>query len=163
MGTGLKKKKKDLDKAVMGFTIVEIMAVLALFLILSAGAVTLFTRTMASYRLQQTADQMAWEIRTQQQEAIAYGSARQMEFFLFGNYYQIMEPEYRNVFLLPGIEYVYISFPPTGYRSLLKFNASGCPDRGGTIALKNKYGKHRYVIISPVVGRIRISEVRPAN
>ena len=146
-----------------GFTLVELMAVLAIILCISSGAIAFFARTIAGYQLQQTAEQMAWEIRGQCLEAQVYGAGRQVEFFLFGNRYKIMQPKGRNVYLEPGIEFDYISIPSTGNRILLSFAVDGQADKGGTIALKNKYGQKRYVVLSPIVGRVRITDVDPGD
>jgi type II secretory pathway pseudopilin PulG len=145
-----------------GFTAVELMAFLVVVGVAVALAVPVFTKTMANSQLKQAADRMAWELRAQQQEAISSGSFRQIEFFYYGGYYQMLKPEKNNVFLPQGITYSYITIPKTGgNRYLLTFNITGGPNLGGTIALKNEFGNQVYVIITPVIGRIRVSDVPP--
>ncbi|MGI6648339.1 MAG: prepilin-type N-terminal cleavage/methylation domain-containing protein [Bacillota bacterium] len=149
-------------KHVAGFTLVELLAVLVVLGMVSLMAWPVFNRTLANHQLRQTAEQMAWELRAQQQEAIAFGSSRQIEFSLYGNYYNVLKPELRRVYLPEKIRFHYITIPKTGgNRYLLDFDILGRPNLGGTIALKNEFGSEQYVIITPVIGRIRISDKPP--
>jgi prepilin-type N-terminal cleavage/methylation domain-containing protein len=150
------KKNRD------GFTVIELLAVLLITGLVMGLGIPIFKRTLADYQLQQTAERLAWEIRAQQQEAMADGTPRQIEFFYYGGYYKILKPQPRNVFFPEDVAYAYLTLPKSGgNRYLLILNASGSPNLGGTVALKNDYGRERYVVINPVIGRVRVSDVPP--
>ncbi len=145
-----------------GFTVIELLAVLLITGLVMGLGIPIFKRTMADYQLQQSAERMAWEIRSQQQEAMASGTNRQIEFFYYGGYYKILKPQPRNVFFPEDVTYSYLTLPKSGgNRYLLTFNHSGGPNLGGTVALKNDYGRERFVIVNPVIGRVRVSDVPP--
>lgn len=146
-----------------GFTIIELMAVLLIMgLVISLG-IPVFQRVLADYQLQQTAENLAWEMRLQQQEAMASGVYRQIDFLRYGNYYLIKKPAGQSSVSFPeGVTYAYITLPKdSDNRYLLTFYPSGIPNLGGTIALKNSFDRHKYVVINPVIGRVRVSDVLP--
>ena len=158
----MEKLSQRIIHKTVGFTMVELLAVLLVTSVTMVMTVPIFHQTIANYQLKQAAGRMAWEIRSQQQEAISSGASRQIEFFYYGGYYQVLKPAKRNVYLPEGVEYAYITLPKSGgNRFLLTFNISGGPNFGGTIALTNGFGDQMYVIITPVIGRVRVSDVPP--
>ncbi|NPV26181.1 MAG: type II transport protein [Firmicutes bacterium] len=146
----------------MGYTFIEVTAVLLISSLIFLLVAPRFVHGLADYQLQKSAEALVWQLRHERQAAIAEGTAHQIEFFVFGNKYRLFQPTLRDVPLDAGIEYAYISLPKDQFgRLTLIFNPLGTPNVGGTIALKNKYNQYRYVVVAPVIGRVRLSDTPP--
>ena len=145
-----------------GFTLLEVSVVLLVMGIVAAClAAPAAKHTLARKNLENAAQKLAWEIRGLREEAIAAGIARQVEFFLYSRAYYFSATG-RRVELEPGVDFAYITLPRDAYnRIILRFDANGNPNQGGTVALRNSYGEQKCVIILPVIGRVRVSDTPP--
>lgn len=145
-----------------GFTFLELVVTLVVIgIIVGCTAAPTVKRTLAKKNLEIASQKLAWEIRGLREEAIALGIARQVEFLLYGRAYYFSATG-RRVDLEPGIDFAYITLPRDAYsRIILRFDVNGNPNQGGTIALRNSYGEQKYVVVLPVIGRVRVTDTPP--
>jgi len=143
-----------------GYTLLELLCVLALMGILSALAVPRLIY-IAHWELEGAARAMAADIRLVQQEAIVHGECTEVYFLGSHDSYQLRLPNVNRMVYLPeGVNYEgQTSFPTDPF---LKFNYLGAPGGGGTVTLQTKSGSKRYVIVTPVTGRVRVSKTPPS-
>ena len=118
----------------------------------------------SKWELQAAAQQMAGDMRLARQEAIVDNSYSKIDFYIHSRCYRMVLTEgSRCVDLPPEVDYegktTFSGEPPSVY-----FYSLGHPNRGGTVILKTKDEKHKlYVILSPITGRVRISEKQPEH
>ncbi len=143
-----------------GYTLLELLCVLALMGILSALAVPRLIY-ITHWELEGAARAMAADIRLVQQEAIVHGECTEVYFLGSHDSYQLRLPNVNRMVYLPeGVNYEgQTSFPTDPF---LKFNYLGAPGGGGTVTLQTKSGSKRYVIVTPVTGRVRVSKTPPS-
>jgi prepilin-type N-terminal cleavage/methylation domain-containing protein len=159
---------KDL-KNEFAFTLIEVLCVISLLALLTMIAVPALAGFGENQSLEIAARALANDMRKSQQKAITFGWTQLIEFRGDNNHY----PEYRlkdgntneyTLIRLPeGISYYYNNFPRDSSVRTLKFMRSGAPNPGGTVGLRNRSGKILYIIVAPATGRVRISELPPAN
>lgn len=151
-----------------GFTLVEIIVVLAISAVMTTGTIMGFKSLMAANDLRVAGNRMMQDIRTTQQIALAENSSEHSYFIQF---YQDPANNYiikRSATPLPII-IASVSFPTsvalvtTNFDSqMLSLSSKGIPARGGTITLKNQVnGKLSFVIVASVTGRVRVSDRPP--
>ncbi len=148
--------------AATGFVLVELIAVLALLSLLAALAVPRLNFLTSSWHLDTASRQLASELRLLRQEAVKSGNQCKAEFYIYLNRYTLTTPQgKRHVYLPDTVTFegstTFSGLPPT-----LTFNSLGRPGSGGTVILKSGNAK-RYIIITPVTGRIRVSLEPPQN
>ncbi|MGI6487884.1 MAG: prepilin-type N-terminal cleavage/methylation domain-containing protein [Syntrophomonadaceae bacterium] len=147
-----------------GFTLIELLAVLAILSIITAIVLPQVNTVLNYLQLRKDAVEIAREIRVARHQAIALGRGVKVRFYPHHGYYRVYEPEARKCNLGSGISYEYVSFPPDVRQWVFcEFDSLGTPTAGGTVALRNAQGQRLYVIVNPVVGRVRVSSNPPVR
>ncbi len=145
-----------------GVTLLELLAAMFIMALLVALAFPVLVPVLDDIRLKGDAQRLAWELRAARQEAIATGNHRSVYLYPFGNYYRVEGQS--SCSLQKGVEFDGITFGaayPSGPPACI-FSASGAPQpRAGTVVLTNQQGHRLYIIVNPVMGRIRISDTAP--
>lgn len=145
-----------------GYTILELLAVLSLLGLLTALAVPRFS-SQQQWQLETASRRLAAEIRLLRQEAINSGETCKMEFYVNINRYTLTLPEgRRHVYLPEGISYVGTT-TFSGRPPVLEFTSLGRPGTGGGTVTLDGGGQRRFVIVTPVTGRVRVSRTPPEN
>ncbi len=138
---------------------VELLAVLALFSLIAALAVPRFT-SQPHWQLETASRQMAADFRLLRQSAINFGEPCRVDFLVYINRYDLRLPDGRQRIYLPqAVEFKGIT-TFSGNPPRLQFNIMGRPSSGGTVILQAGDDK-RYIIVTPVTGRVRISRTAP--
>jgi prepilin-type N-terminal cleavage/methylation domain-containing protein len=144
-----------------GFTLIEIIMVLAIIVVVGTISLPRFDRVIEDYKLKTDARQLAWVLRSTRQEAIVSGETQKVLFKPNLNCYlkygknKTTYALSRNI-IFPPYEYTFDD--STGY-PVCGFAPSGAvTPRAGQITLKNKYGKKILVVVNPCAGRVRIQE-----
>lgn len=154
-----------------GYTLVELMVTVALVGVIAGMAAPAFYGVVAHYRLETVAWEIAVNIRHVQQRAITDSHAGyKIAFVLDREYYRIhlnaeKPMEYERHEMPPGIDLESTTFGQVSSSVReLTFGVKGNPlPGGGTITLHSSNGEYRYVIVTPVTGRVRVSREPPAT
>lgn len=146
-----------------GFTLIELLAVLA---IISLCAAMLWPSVpVHGYRKLETAARgLADDLRLIRQAAITSGEPCRIDFYRYAQYYELHLPGKKQTVYLPeGICYGGIpSFAKSSAGlPFVHYNTLGNPSGGGTVILKSAKGDKLYIIVTPVIGRVRISSEPP--
>ncbi|MGI6453317.1 MAG: GspH/FimT family pseudopilin [Syntrophomonadaceae bacterium] len=146
-----------------GFTLIELIAVMALLAMALAVALPALDRAWQHYALKADAQSLATLIRYSRQEAISAGQSQSVLFYTNNNSYRILGQERH--FLNKGIRYVGNTTFSTRVIDVpaCTFLPDGTPRAGGTVTLQNTYNVRHYVIVNPVAGRVRVSEAPPES
>lgn len=144
-----------------GYSLIEIVIVIALLGLLSTVAFPNFKKTMARYKLEVAAYELAQNIRLTQQKSISEGITYKIVFDLNQkNSYQMLSFGRGKFIELPsGIFFDWTTYSEVN--KTLSFNPSGAPNQGGTIAIVNGDDNTLYVIVSVATGRVRVAKVPP--
>ncbi|HHU76749.1 MAG TPA: prepilin-type N-terminal cleavage/methylation domain-containing protein [Firmicutes bacterium] len=154
----LKKNRK-------GFTFIELVITLALLGLLLAIALPCLP-ALSNYRLEGAARKMAADLRLIKNEAISSGKACQIKFFVYDQSYYLYLADRNQIVRLPeGISFIGdTNFNKDSLnRPYVLFNVLGRPNMGGTVILGSRDGGRRYIILTPVTGRVRVSREQPKN
>ncbi len=150
-----------------GFTLVEVLCVIALLTMLTMIAVPVVNTYSGQRNLDIAARTMATDLRKAQQKAITVGWTQLIEFRPATRQYRIKDGKTDDTVIvkLPeGIDYAVNTYDRFGDFPLLRFRSTGAPvPGGGTIGLENSRKDILYLIITPATGRIRISEDPPEH
>jgi prepilin-type N-terminal cleavage/methylation domain-containing protein len=145
-----------------GFTLIEIIMVLAIIVVIGTISLPRFDRVIEGYKLKTDARQVAWVLRSTRQEAIISGDTQKVLFKPNLNCYIKYGKTHttyalsRNI-IFPPYEY---SFDDSAGYPVCGFAPSGAvKPRAGQITLKNKYDKKITVVVNPSAGRVRIQEL----
>ena len=128
---------------------------------LSTLVIPRFT-VQSNWQLEVITRRMAADLRLLRQSAIFYGEPCRVDFYIHMNRYTLKLHDDIQRVNLPG-EVSYdgnTTFP--GSPPALQFNSLGRPSSGGTVILKAG-NAHRYIIVTPVTGRVRISRIPPQH
>jgi len=150
-----------------GHTLLEVVVVLLIVSTVLAVAGPELAKPLAAARLETVARQMAADIRAVQQRALNEESAAYfIRFYPYGARYEVRKADHPTYVVLdkvtlPGtVELVGTTFS----QDWLAFAAGGAPVQGGTVMLRDQWsGRLRYVIVTPVTGRVRVSDRPPEN
>ena len=156
---------------VSGYTFVELLSVLAILGLIALLAWPRYQALADELALRQDAAIMARELRLARQSAITYGRECAVAFrpssstFSSTTYVFRQGQNSRTINLRRGVETAWTRFPQDpvnlGNWSACRFLPLGTPNKGGTIHLRNRRSQSLYVVVTPVTGRVRISETDP--
>lgn len=102
---------------------------------------------------------MAWVLREARQAAVMSGEAKNVFFYPLAGKYKDHKGEWHE--LNPSIKMA-VNFSTVTGKPACVFSPNGSPN-GGTVTLISKSQFKRYVVVSPVTGRVRASAVCPPN
>jgi len=148
-----------------GFSLIELLIVIALLAIVLAIAVPAMGHYLADCQLESACLQLQQDIRSTGQDALVNESVNyRIKLNRNSEKYRVIDllspSEYREVALPGGVDMVLSNFP----NDIIRFSARGAPTAGGHICLNSlQTGKFMYVIVAPVTGRIRVSDEPPAG
>lgn len=143
-----------------GFTIIEIILVIALIGFLATISLPIYKKTEAHYSLLTAARMIANDIRLAQQKSITESNSYRLLFnTTAGDNYQLLSVSNKSEinYLPKGIKIIRTNFTD----KTLSFLPSGAPSQGGRVVLENRFGGRRYIIVTPATGRVRISDKPP--
>ncbi|WP_338826621.1 pilus assembly FimT family protein [Neomoorella thermoacetica] len=152
-----------------GFTIVELVIVMAIMFVATAIAIPNMRSVYSRYVLYTVAREMAENIRFCQQKAVSVGEEGTTPYDVYFNIiYDKYEIRYnkktlKTVELPRWVDLVGTNFPQNGgyfeRNVVVPFNQTGKPvGGGGTIFLKDRVSqKYFYVIVNPITGLVRVS------
>ncbi|NLO21544.1 MAG: prepilin-type N-terminal cleavage/methylation domain-containing protein [Syntrophomonadaceae bacterium] len=145
-----------------GFTLIELMVVLLILALTLSLAWPQLNRPYQRYALNSSATQLAWTLREARSEAMFKGRISSVRFYVSLNRYRSDKQSY---YLVKGIQYGGIPTFPSRIGSIpvCSFNATGAPAGGGTVVLKNQLNDKKYIIVNPIVGKVRVSDKPPEN
>lgn len=150
-----------MERRRQGVVLTELLIVFLLLAILTAIAVPVM-RSLGQWPLRAASQEMAARIREARQTAMATGKVCFVVFFEFSGRYRLELPTGREWVNLPaGVVFSGINFPLFDNRPTVYFRYTGAPNRGGHLILRDAGGRRRYIIVTPVTGRVRISETPP--
>ena len=144
-----------------GLVLTELLTVLVILGILCAVAIPV-VRSLSSWSLRTSSQELAGGLREARQAAITSGDISYVVFYEFSDRYRMDLPEGSTWVSLPeGVTYAANNFMQVSGRPTLYFRYTGAPNRGGHVVLTDAKGKEFFIIVTPVTGRIRISETPP--
>lgn len=161
-----------------GVTLIEIVVVLAIITIVGSFLLPQAGEWLAHFRLQQSARQIASDLRFAQAKALATGNYTTVAFNLAGGSYTIFddgqdpdfvrtgnETEYKKAFIEQGIEFLDSTLPTnTVGEYYISFDPHGFPRRdgfaAGTITLKSPRTGEELKVVIASAGRIKISKAK---
>ncbi len=145
-----------------GFTLIELLAVLLIVSLCLSLSWPSLNRVYQHYALNTSSSQLAWTLRYARSQAMLQSQPCNIRFYVSLNRYRSDTGTY---FLADGVEYVGVPTFPSRIGSIpvCSFSSSGAPAGGGTVVLKNRLDDKKYIIVNPVVGKVRISDKPPEN
>ncbi|MGI6549318.1 MAG: GspH/FimT family pseudopilin [Syntrophomonadales bacterium] len=151
-----------------GYTLVELLSVLAILGLISMLVWPRYQAVADVLALRQDAAIMARELRLTRQSAVTYGRECAVAFKHSSTSYEVRQGQKpRTIELRRGVETVWTRFPQDpvnlGKWSACRFLPLGNPVQGGTVHLRNRRNQSLYVVVTPITGRVRISETDPGN
>ncbi|MGE5416838.1 MAG: Tfp pilus assembly protein FimT/FimU [Acidobacteriota bacterium] len=155
---------KGIKSQDLGYTLVELLSVLAIVGILSVLVFPMYRSASSRLELRRDADILAVELRQARQTAITTGQKCELVFEIESSTYWVKEPmrSSREIQLGPGIRVVKSTFPTSeAGQTHCSFSPFGAPAGGGTVYLENDRGSRLYVPVTPVTGRVRVTDVQP--
>ncbi len=145
-----------------GVVLTELLMVLLLLGIIAAIAIPAM-RSFGQWPLRAASQEMAARIREARHTAMTTGNTCYVVFSEFSDRYRVVLPTGSEWINLPS-EVVFggTNFPLlSDNRPTVSFRYTGAPNRGGHLILRDRNGRRRYIIVTPVTGRVRISETPP--
>jgi len=143
-----------------GFTMIEIILVIALIGILASISLPIYRKTMAHHSLHSAARVISTDIRYTQQKSITERDSYRLLFnTTSGTTYQILSTASNSKmkYLPKGTKIIRTNFTD----KTLTFYPSGAPSQGGRLVIENNFGDKLYIIVTPATGRVRISDKPP--
>jgi Tfp pilus assembly protein FimT len=154
---------------VRGFSILEVLFVLLIVTTLLALTVTGMQEALARMRVNTTAHQVAGYLRLAREMAVARGGEWECVRVHFTGRVEIRpvlresgeegEPAFVSQAFAPGV-----TVRPLGARQPIRFHASASPAVGSNqrVEIRSRQAV-KYVVISPVIGRVHVSDKPPAR
>jgi prepilin-type N-terminal cleavage/methylation domain-containing protein len=156
------------NKRANGYTLIELMVVLSVLSILTITSLEGLFRSKANMDLNRAAYQLEAILKDCQSKAMYTGNYYKIDFYPSINRYRVYR--YNETYngtikeLVQDVQLGNINLHNANFTdSKVGFTKNGTPSMGGTVTLKNKYGKTLYVIMTPVTARTRVSTKPPAN
>lgn len=148
-------KGENHENSLKGFTLIEIVIVLAIFSILLSIVLPNVQKPLAHYQLRSTSMQLASDIRWVRQQSI-FGRAYivNLQVSPYQGFYLVKDSAkvVAQRFLPPGIQFKEVILD----KNTLNFTLTGAPSSAGRIGLTNRFGETCYVYFMPSSGRIRV-------
>lgn len=143
-----------------GFTLIELMVVVGIISLLLGLGINGLDYLIQWNKLNTAAALLSSELKNTQSRAFYEGVWYKIEFRAFSDKYII----YKQTELYKDVHLEDIDLFNTNFTdNKVYFYPNGVPSMGGTVTLKNKRGKVRYIIMTPVTARVRISPDPPEN
>ncbi|MBP8994863.1 MAG: prepilin-type N-terminal cleavage/methylation domain-containing protein [Bacteroidales bacterium] len=153
------RKKTRLDYH-HGFTLIELIIVLALLAFLFSSSLPSLAGLRSSLIGKTVVQKISSQLRIAKIEALNQGKTTKIVFNTTQNEYIYTDSSGKSThYELPDEVILYrTNFP----LNTIRFYLTGTPSSGGTITLR--IGNNlKYLIITPVTGRVRISDKPPSN
>lgn len=147
-----------------GFTLLELLLVMAILGLLSAAVMPRMLPVLDKIRLQSDARDVAQALRLARQQAISTGKPAAFYIYPYASLYRVQNAN--SLHFREGIKCIDTSFAPaySGGPPACTFHPNGAPlPRAGTVVLANQRGEKTYIIVNPVVGRVRVSNNPPTG
>lgn len=147
-----------------GFTLIELLLVMALLGLLSMAVLPRMLPVLDKIRLQSDARDVAQALRLTRQQAISTGKPAAVYIYPYASLYRIQDG--KNLCFREGVKCVDTTFGSAypGGPPACTFYPGGAPlPHAGTVVLANKRGEKAYIIVNPVVGRVRVSNSPPSG
>ncbi len=143
-----------------GYTLIELLLVLMIMSVLMAMTFPAIDGALEDAKLRADANIMAQELRNARFEAVFTKEPKWCFFYKYDNSYRVNNKTIR---LRDSIIFVdttgFSGQPPT-----CVFHPTGAVSPAGTITLQNeRNSKYIYIIINPVVSRVRVSNYPPES
>ncbi|SHG66956.1 Tfp pilus assembly protein FimT [Thermosyntropha lipolytica DSM 11003] len=132
------------------------LAFIAVFAFLS---VPRWEKVKERHELEAEARKVAWILREARQDAIMSGEVRKVVFYPLASKYRDHNGGWHE--LRTGIKMA-VNFNTITGTPACVFSPNGAPN-GGTVTLIGKSQLKRYVVVSPVTGRVRVADTPPDN
>ncbi len=142
-----------------GFTLIELMIVVAIVGILSVYGVSNFPRWRANIRVNSAAREIASDLQLARMRAIALNTSVQVVFDVNRDTYQVQRSTEGGIFeadaplkdlrqLYPGVDVTIVTATPA-------FRSRGTAFAGSTIGVRNAYNRTKTITIS-LAGRVAL-------
>ncbi|MEW6182934.1 MAG: hypothetical protein AB1500_07125 [Bacillota bacterium] len=155
---------KSVWKNEAGYNLVEIVVLLFVIGILATIAAASFSGSMARHRLVTSARTMTADLREQRDLAMSKEDHTVVYIYIDENYYQMQKNNgtWENVYLPNTVRFAayYDQSNTKKCTKMLSFFEQG-NSNGGTSRLMNLNGDSKYIRVSPVTGRVYLSENPP--
>lgn len=151
---------KGIKSQDLGYTLVELLSVLTIIGVLAVMVFPMYRSASDRLGLHRDADILAAELRQARQTAITTGQKCEIIFVTDSSSYWVKEPlRSREIKMGAGTRVIKSTFPIlSAGKTHCSFSEFGAPAGGGTVYLENDNGSHIYIPVTPVTGRVRVTE-----
>lgn len=156
----MKKTNKPITSYYSGFTLTELIVILALFSFLFSFSLPSLANLRNTLIGRTIVQKISSQMRIAKIEALNQGKTTKIVFDITQNKYIYTNSSGKSTHHSMPDEAIFYrtNFP----LNTLRFYSTGTPSSGGTITLR--IGNNlKYIIITPVTGRVRISDKPPSN
>lgn len=143
-----------------GYTLIELMVVVSIISLLLGLGINGLNYLIQWNKLNTAAALLSSELKNTQSRAFYEGVYYKLQFWPTLDRYRVYkQTELVDDIILKDIDLFHSNFTD----GKVYFYPNGVPSMGGTVTLKNKRGKVRYIIMTPVTARVRVSSEPPEN